>query len=132
MTSVALIRTRSQVGRSQASQLEGVELLRRPSQIKDLLNLYLSLPSLVLGINRVRKDWFLVVRINVTVWAISSWCQQHYKVTTTAQSHVNTNCDMTLDAARVQNSSCHGSPSRSRGQTHGGSNSAHIDYKETD
>ena len=41
------------ISRARASYVEGRELEIRPSQINDLLNLYLSLPSQALSINKI-------------------------------------------------------------------------------
>ena len=67
----------------------------------------LSLPRLVLGINRIGKDWLAQCQDNVTEWDIGLWCQwpdvpegQHYEVAMSTLSRVDISTDVALDVCK--------------------------------
>ena len=78
---------------AQASHAGDREFASQLSQTNGIYNWYLSLPSLVLDINRTGQ-WLAQSQDNVMEWDIRSWCQwpdfpvgQHYKITMSAPYH---------------------------------------------
>ena len=99
------------IGRAQVLRAGDWEFGSWSSQINDLCNWYLSLPSLALSINRIGQGLVSSVQDNVTEWDINSWCVWpgftvcvaplwHYSEC--ALSQVGIYHDMNLDVANNQ------------------------------
>ena len=99
------------IGKTHASHAGYLEIGSRSSQIDDLYNSYLSLPSLALGMVAEGKNWLAQCKDNMTEWDIgSSWWQpdfpvgQYYDVSMSrecALCQVGTHPNITLNVDRM-------------------------------